>query len=302
MSEPLSPAPAKGASPLAGIACVIAGIFCLTVSDAQAKWLGAEYSAIQILFLRALLATPVVLLLVLSLGGRRALRTRHLGIHLSRGVINIVSAWCFYLGLSYLPLAENTAIAFAAPLFVTALSVLVLKERVDARRWLAVAAGFAGVLIIVRPGSASFQLAALLPLVTAMLYAVMMITARAISAAESMLTTMFYIVAGQLVCSAVVIPWFWQPPALADLPLFAGVALCSTLGLTLITQGFRIGPASVVAPFDYTGLLWATLLGWLIWREAPDASATLGALFIAGSGLYIAWRETRSRKRRRRTA
>ncbi|OZI74916.1 DMT family transporter [Bordetella genomosp. 12] len=298
MARVTTHAPDAGAGPLAGILCVVAGIFCLTLSDAQAKWLSASYSPIQILFLRALIAAPVVLVLAASLGGRRSLRTRHPGIHLLRGAINIISASCFYLGLSYLPLAENTAIAFAAPLFVTALSVFVLKERVDGRRWLAVAAGFAGVLVIVRPGSASFQVAALLPLVTALLYAVMMITARAIGHGEGMLTTMFYIVAGQLVCSAVAIPWFWHTPHLADLPLFAGVALFSTLGLTLITQGFRIGPASVVAPFDYTGLLWATLLGWLIWGEKPAFSATLGAVFIAGSGLYIAWRETGKRRRR----
>ncbi|AZY52589.1 DMT family transporter [Bordetella avium] len=296
MASP-SHAPAQGASPLAGIACVIAGIFCLTLSDAQAKWLGDHYSPIQILFLRSLIAMPFVLALAVGLGGRPALRTQHLNVHLLRGAINVVSASCFYLGLRYLPLAENTAIAFAAPLFVTALSVLILKEKVDARRWLAVGAGFAGVVIIVRPGSASFQLAALLPLITALLYALMMITARAIGKGEGMLTTMFYIVLGQLVASAVLIPWFWDTPRTQDLPLFVGVALFSTLGLTLITQGFRIGPASAVAPFDYTGLLWATLLGWLIWRETPELSAAIGALFIAGSGLYIAWVETRRRTR-----
>ncbi|MGU9992004.1 DMT family transporter [Bordetella avium] len=296
MASP-SHAPAQGASPLTGIACVIAGIFCLTLSDAQAKWLGDHYSPIQILFLRSLIAMPFVLALAVGLGGRPALRTQHLNVHLLRGAINVVSASCFYLGLRYLPLAENTAIAFTAPLFVTALSVLILKEKVDARRWLAVGAGFAGVVIIVRPGSASFQLAALLPLITALLYALMMITARAIGKGEGMLTTMFYIVLGQLVASAVLIPWFWDTPRTQDLPLFVGVALFSTLGLTLITQGFRIGPASAVAPFDYTGLLWATLLGWLIWRETPELSAAIGALFIAGSGLYIAWVETRRRTR-----
>ncbi|WP_459618513.1 DMT family transporter [Bordetella sp. 2513F-2] len=289
----------SGSTPLAGIACVSAGILFLTLSDALAKWVGQHYSAIQVLFLRAAIALPVVFVVVTLLGGRRALRTRHPGLHLLRGAINIVSASCFYLGLQALPLAEATAIAFAAPLFVTALSVLVLKERVDGARWLAVGAGFAGVLVIVRPGAASFQAAALYPLATAVLYAVMMLTARAIGRAESMLTTMFYIVAGQLVCSAVAVPAFWTPPQWSDLPYFAGIALFSTLGLTLITQGFRIGPASVVAPFDYTGLLWASLLGWLVWREAPDLHDCLGAVFIAGSGLYIAWRESRPATKRR---
>jgi len=230
------------------------------------------------------------------------LRTAHPGLHLTRGAINVVSACCFYLGLRALPLAEATAIAFAAPLFVTALSVLILKERVDGKRWLAVLAGFAGVLIIVRPGTDAFQAATLLPLTTAMLYAVMMITARGISHGEGMLTTTFYIVAGQLVCSAVGLPWVWHTPALADLPYFAAVALFSTLGLALITQGFRIAPASVVAPFDYTGLIWATLLGRIFWREAPDAYAYLGALFIAGSGVYIALREAHGSRKRRAKA
>ncbi len=291
---------AQNHSAVAGIACVVGGIFFLTLSDANAKWLGASYNPLQILFLRALIALPFVATLAFWLGGRRVLRTAHPGLHLIRGAINVVSAYCFYLGLRLLPLAEATAIAFAAPLFVTALSVLILKERVDAKRWLAVLAGFAGVLIVVRPGTDAFQAATLLPLVTALLYAVMMITARGIGRGEGMLTTTLYIVLGQLVCSAVALPWVWVAPALDDLPYFGAVALFSTLGLALITQGFRIGPASVVAPFDYTGLIWATILGWIFWREAPDAYAYLGALFIAGSGVYIAVRESRAKTKGRR--
>lgn len=225
---------ARDHSAAAGIACVVGGIFFLTLSDANAKWLGASYNPLQILFLRALIALPFVTALALSLGGRRVLRTTHPGLHLTRGAINVVSACCFYLGLRALPLAEATAIAFAAPLFVTALSVLILKERVDGKRWLAVLAGFAGVLIVVRPGSAAFQPATLLPLTTALLYAVMMITARGISRAEGMLTTTFYIVLGQLVCSAVGLPWVWQTPDMEDLPYFGGVALFICPNLDLI--------------------------------------------------------------------
>jgi len=296
MSDSCTLAARRPASHAAGIACIVGGIFFLTLSDANAKWLGAHYSPLQILFLRALIALPAVAGIALALGGRRILRTAHPGLHLLRGAINVMSATCFYLGLRALPLAEATAIAFAAPLFVTALSVLLLKEQVDGRRWLAVLAGFAGVLIIVRPGTSAFQAATLLPLATAMLYAVMMITARGIGQGEGMLTTTFYIVAGQLVCSAVTLPWVWQAPEPAHLPRFAAVALFSTLGLAFITQAFRIAPASVVAPFDYTGLIWATLIGWIFWHETPDAYAFVGALFIAGSGVYIALRETRSAK------
>jgi drug/metabolite transporter (DMT)-like permease len=281
----------------AGIACILCGMLCLTISVAMAKWLGGTYPPTQILFLRASIALPCVAALVIAVGGRRALRTRHPGIHLIRGAINVVSAAGFYASLRYLPFAEATAISFAAPLFVTLLSVFLLKEHVAAARWGAIAFGFLGVLLIVRPGTSDFHPAALLPLLTALLYAAMMLTARAIGSSESVLTTGFYIVLAQIVCSAVTLPWFWHTPDTAHWPFFAGVALFSTLGLTLITQAFRIAPASAVAPFDYTGLVWATILGWAFWREVPDALTFAGAAIIVSGGLMLILRETMQRSK-----
>ncbi|WP_322994811.1 DMT family transporter [Castellaniella sp.] len=286
-------------NPVIGIAFILTGVLALTLSDAFAKWLTAAYPPIQILFLRALIALPIIMGVVTALAGQQALRSRYLPIHLLRGAINIAAAACFYTGLMYLPLAENTAVAFAAPLFVTVLSVFILKETVDRHRWAAVLIGFLGVLLIVRPGADSFQPAALFPLMTALLYGAMMMTARAIGPAEGMLTTTLYIVVGQLVFSVLLIPWFWEPIQWAHLPFFLAIALCSTLGLGLITQAFRVAPASVVAPFDYSGLLWAAVLGWLFWDEIPDLLAYLGVLLIAGSGVYIALREARASRRRR---
>ncbi|AOB31111.1 hypothetical protein AKI39_10955 [Bordetella sp. H567] len=295
------PPPATARRPAsAGILCILCGMLCLTISDAIAKWLGASYPPTQILFLRCAIALPFVAAIVLALGGRQALRTRHPGIHLLRGAINVVSASAFYASLRYLPFAEATAISYAAPLCVTLLSVFVLKERVDALRWGAIGLGFVGVLLIVRPGTASFQPAALLPLVTAVLYAAMMLTARAIGPGESFLTMALYIVVAQLVCTATTLPWFWHRPDPAHWPFFAGVALFSTLGLSLITQAFRIAPASVVAPFDYTGLLWATLLGWVFWQETPDATTCIGAAVIVAAGLSIILRETMRPRRKAR--
>jgi len=282
-----------------GILCIVAGISCLTLSDSLAKWLAEYYAPIQLLFLRGLLALPVVCLLVLVQGGRRALRTQHFDIHMIRGAINVGTACCFYFSLTLLPLAEATAIAFSAPLFVTAISVTVLGERVDARAWLAVLAGFAGVLIVVRPGMSGFQPAALLPLVTAIGYAVMMVSARRIGRDEGMLTTMFYIALCQVLVSAAAQYWYWRPVQWEHAWGIAGIALCSTMGLGLITQAFRIAPASVVAPFDYTGLISATLLGWLIFHELPDAWAFVGAGFIAASGIYIALRQGSGARARR---
>lgn len=266
----------------------MAGIFCLTISDTLAKWLGMVYSPLQILFLRGLLATPVLFALILMFSGRRALRTGHLGIHLFRGALNVLTAFCFYLSLTLLPQAEATAIAFSAPLFVTIISVLFLKERVSLGAWLALLVGFAGVMLVVRPSPGNMQWPALLPLVTALGYAIMMVSARRIQAQESMLTTMFYIALGQAVCAAPLTGWVWEPVQAVHFSGFLGIALFSTLGLGLITQAFRVAPASIVAPFDYSGLIWAALLGWLVWDEVPTVWFYSGALLIAASGVYVA--------------
>lgn len=271
-----------------GIACIMGGIFCLTISDTLAKWLGQTYSPLQTLFLRGLLATPVLLLLILFVSGRQALRTDHLGIHLFRGGLNILTAFCFYLSLTLLPQAEATAIAFSAPLFVTVISVAFLKERVPLGSWLALFVGFAGVMLVVRPSPGHMQWAALLPLATALGYAIMMVSARRITAQESMLTTMFYIALGQAVCAAPLTGWVWEPVQSEHMLGFIGIALFSTLGLGLITQAFRIAPASIVAPFDYSGLIWAALFGWLVWDEIPTLWFYSGAILIAASGIYVA--------------
>jgi len=298
---PLPTVSASTPSLYRGIVCILAGVFCLSISDAIAKHLGQLYSPVQILFMRTALALPVVLALALGLGGRRVLRSTCLPLHLGRGALNIVSAVCFYTGLRHLPLAENSAIAFSAPLFVTALSVWLLKERVDGLRWLAVLLGFGGVLIVARPGAGSLQWAALYPLAAAMLYAVMMLSARAIGKSEGMLTTTFYIVFGQLLSSALVVPWFWRALEWQYMPFFFGIALVSTVGLALITQAFRVAPASVVAPFDYSALGWAALIGWLFWNEIPSGTAYMGMALIVGSGLYVAWSEHQQHRQRRRS-
>lgn len=280
-----------------GISCITAGIFCLTISDSLAKWLGDTYTPIQLLFLRGLLATPVLIVLIVTLSGRTALRTRHLSIHALRGLLNVVTASCFYLSLTMLPLAEAIAIVLSAPLLVTIISMAFLGEKVSRGTGTAVLAGFAGVVLIVRPSPQHMQWAALLPLITALGYAVMMVSARRINARESMLTTMLYIALGQVVFAGLPLAWFWEPVQTKHFVGFMALAIFSTLGLGLITQAFRVAPASIVAPFEYSGLIWATLLGWLIWREAPSLWFYAGAFLIAAGGVYIAFLEASNRNK-----
>lgn len=277
-----------------GIALMCVGVGCLCVNDAIGKTLTAGYPPVQILFLRNLLALPFAALLAWHMGGRAALRSARPMAHLLRGMIWLCAATLFFTGLSLMGLAEATVFLFTAPIFITALSALVLGENVGPRRWTAVLAGFAGVVIAVRPGGAAFDPAALFPLATAVFYALLMLSARWVDPRESVWTMMLYLVGGGALCGGLASAFVWVPVRAADLGLFAGIALFGTLGMTMMTQAFRLAPAAVVAPLDYTALIWATLLGWAIWREVPDGFTYLGAVVIAASGIYIVWREQRA--------
>ena len=281
---------------ITGIALMAAGVACLCVNDAIAKTLTAGYLPIQILFIRNLVALPIAALIAWKMGGRSALRSNRPATHLVRGALWIGAATLFFTGLSYLGLAEATVLIFVAPVFITALSAIVLKEHVGWRRWSAVLAGFAGVLIVVRPGSETFQAASLFPVGTAFLYAALMISARWVDKREFVWTLMLYLTGAGALLSALVVPFFWTPVRLEDAWLFVGIALFGTVGITMMTQAFRFAPAAVVAPFDYTALIWATLMGWLFWNEIPDLVTYLGAAVIIASGVYIVWRESKLAK------
>jgi drug/metabolite transporter (DMT)-like permease len=276
------------------IATICIGVFCLVVNDAMAKWLTTHYDPLQIVFMRNLVALPMIAGIVLATGGRLALRTSNLRVHAWRGLLLVGGAYSFFVGLKYLPLAEATALIFAAPIFITALSVPLLREHVGWRRWAAVVAGFIGVLIIVRPGATAFQPASLFVVATAVLYALFMIGSRWIDRSEGFWTMMFYLVVFPLLFSAAVVPLVWLTPQWDHLPLFLGMAVFGTLGMSLISQAFRQAPAAIVAPFDYTALLWASLFGWLVWSEVPGVWTYAGAAVIIAGGIYIVVRETRA--------
>lgn len=275
------------------IATMCIGVLCLVVNDTLAKWLTAHYTPLQIIFVRNLTALPMVAAVVILTRGVAALGTRHIGLHALRGLLMVGAAFAFFSGLSVLPLAEATALVFAAPIFITALSVPLLGEHVGWRRWAAVFVGFAGVLVIVRPGAAAFQPASLFVVATAALYALFMISARWIRRSESFWTMTFYVTLFPLIYSGSVVAFQWQVPALSHLPLFLAMAVFGTLGIGLIGHAFRLAPAAVVAPFDYTALVWASLFGWLVWGELPGVSTFAGAAVIIASGIYIVMRETK---------
>jgi drug/metabolite transporter (DMT)-like permease len=280
-----------------GITCALIGLFGMAVMDACAKLLGAGFAISQIVLARnAIGALAILLFVAVAPGGFASLRPRRGGLLLLRTAANIAAAYLFFSGLRYLPLADAFAIVFAAPLFITALSVPVLGEQVGVRRWAAVIVGFLGVLIVVQPGTDSFQLAALLPLSAALSYAVAMLIGRKLTRDLSTSAIMFWPSLGAVVAMAVLMPAQWQTPGPADAGLFAVMGIIGTLGMALITQGYRHAPAAVIAPFDYSVLLWGVIFGWAIWQDIPGPNVWIGAGVLIASGLYILHRETRGAK------
>lgn len=279
-------------TPLA-ILAICAGVAFLVANDAVAKVLTDRYPPIQIVFLRNLIAVPIIAALILAMFGRQAMRSNHLPLHALRGMLMTLGAWMYFTGLIYLPLAESTALVFSAPIFITALSVPLLGEHVGWKRWSAVLLGFVGVLVIVQPGGATFQMAALLPVGTALCYAIFMMSARWIGRGERLWTMMFFAMFFPMLYAAPMAMAFWEPVQAADIGLFLAIAAFGSFGLALIGQAFRLAPAAVVAPFDYTALIWATGLGWLIWSDIPGMTTIIGAAIIVLSGVIILLREAR---------
>lgn len=281
----------SAASNRQAIAIMCIGIFLLVVNDVMAKWLTDYYDPLQIIFVRSVLVLPIVTAVLWFRNGHAAFSTNHWRLHIIRGVLIVCAAYTFFSSLKVLPLAEATCLVFAAPLFITALSVVMFGEKVGWRRWAAICAGFAGVLVVVRPGAAVFQMASLLPVATALFYALLMLSTRLIDRSENIWTMMFYLVSLPILFCGPIVIFFWTPIDPAHLPHFFGTAICSALGGTLISHAFRLAPAAIVAPFDYSALIWASLFGWLFWAEIPGPWIYAGAAIIIASGIYIVYRE-----------
>lgn len=286
-------------SSTAGIAYICAGAFCLAVNDALAKYLDDFYPVVEIVFFRMLFALPLAVCSGLIVGGRRALVTHAPWLQIGRGLAAIAAPIAYISGLAILPLAANAAISFASPLFITLLALPLLGERPGWRQWVATLVGFGGVLCIIQPGAAVFSWSALLPLAAALAYALLMLSARTLAnRGDTIWVTMLYATAVPLVISGALLPWAWHAPAPEQWPALLGLGIFGGGAITLITQAFRVGGASVVAPFDYTGLLWAALLGWLFWDEIPAIPAFIGMAIVVVSGIYLAWRQGAPQSRR----
>ena len=281
-------------APLKGIACVALAMSLFPAQDAIVKWLSADYSVFQILFMRSIFVFIPCAVLVLRSGGFGVLRAKRPNLLVLRAALGFCAWSVYFIAISQMPLADALALIFSAPLIITALSVPLLGEAVGLRRWSAVGVGFVGVLIMIDPGAGMVQGVALLSLASAAFYSLAMIMTRILTRSEASVTMLFYSAATILCLSGLFQPFVWITPNWTDLGLMALTGVITGCAQFLGTQAYRFAPPSVVSPFDYTSLVWATLLGYFIWSDVPRMSVVLGAAVVIGSGLYILLRERRA--------
>jgi drug/metabolite transporter (DMT)-like permease len=284
-------APARADRPFRGIVLILASTVFLGVSDVTAKYLSATLPSIEIAWIRFLVFALIMSPAMFPGSPLFALHSARPGLQAMRGVALVASSLFFISGLRFLPIAEASATGFVAPLFVTALSILFLRESVGLRRWIATGVGLVGVIIILRPGTGAFHPAAIFPIVSAIAWACTLIMTRMMSGREHVLTTMTYSsIVGACILTALV-PLVWVTPSWRDIIFGVLIGLASTAGQWIVVLAFRYADASVLAPFSYSQLLWVGILGFVIFGEVPDIWTITGAAFIVGSGLYTAHRE-----------
>ena len=260
--------------------------------DLCAKAILENYPLEQFVFLRSLIGLVLFLFLARQFGGLRSLVTRRWRWHLLRTLLASGAMFGFFFGLSRMPLIDALTLGFTAPLIMTALSVPFLREHVGWRRWLAVIVGFAGVLMILRPGTGTLSPAAFGVLFAAFCYACLAITARKLADTESTFGLSVYVIAGPMIVSALLsIDGEWKAPDTTGWTLFLTAGACSVIAWIGMVGGYRRASPAVLAPFEYTALIAGAVAGYLIWNEVPDRWVIAGALVIISSGLYIVYRE-----------
>ena len=288
MSDPQGLPPPTRAGVRAGIFMMLGCAFTFASLDVLAKHLSSQIPTLQLVWFRYFFHVALMLLVFGPPMGARLWRTENLRWQVGRGAILILCTCLSFTGLSLMPLAEFTAIAFVTPLIVTLLARSFLHEKVSPARWATVIAGFCGVLIIIRPGGGLFGWAALIPLCLSLVYAVFQILTRKYAGADDPLTTLFFTgLVGAVLASGPVL-WVWQAPTLQQWPLLVALGLCGAGGHLLLILAFQRAQASSLAPISYTQLLFATALGIVVTHHVPDGWTLLGMGVIAAAGLYAA--------------
>lgn len=286
---------------LKGILFMCLAVSLFPVMNAAVKYLSTDYSITQIVWARYAGHFIYMVIAFMPRYGRNLFYSVKPGIQAMRSLLAFGSTTIYFTALGYISLPMAAAISFVSPFFVTALAGPVLGEQVGWRRWLAVAAGFTGALIIIRPGAAGFHWAMLLPVMSAFCYGLYQLLTRKISAADSPETTILYTAFVGLAVISVIAPFDWRWPPMDgdgawDIVLFLSLGFFGGFGHYCVVKALQFGPAAVIAPFTYGQLVGATLFGFILFGDFPDFWVWVGAALIVGSGIFITWRESRVRQ------
>tara|TARA_B100000676_G_scaffold276341_1_gene297197 strand:- start:14124 stop:15062 length:939 start_codon:yes stop_codon:yes gene_type:complete len=281
-------------APLLAIGMWCFAAFLFTSQSAILKLLADDYHFSEILFGRSLVvALGTVLLLWRGSGLAAPFRTKRFRLHVLRFACFFVALGAFIEAVRQISLADAVAVSFAAPLLMTALSVPLLGEKVGIRRWTAVAVGLLGVVVITNPSTGIFQISALWALLSALAYGLAIIVTRVATKTEETIVTVFWLNAIYVITMPLFAPFEWIVPSWNAIGLMAGCGLIVLVAQLTAVQACVLAPPQVLAPFDYTAMVWATLLGFAIWGDLPTWTVVIGGAILIASGLYILWREAK---------
>ncbi len=269
---------------------MLAGIAMFSFNDALGKWLLSDYSVGELLLIRSAAALVFLVPFLRSAGVAAFSTAPQPALQVVRIVLSALEVAMFFWAVSYLPLADAVTFYLAGPIYVTALSVVLLGEKVGWRRWSAVMVGFVGVVLALRPSAASFTLPALIALGGSIFFAVLMVTTRMLRHTSDMV-----LISGQvgatLLFGTAFAPFGWVTPSLRDFLLLSLFGVVSIAALACVNRSLKLAPASVVVPYQYTMIVWAVGLGYVVFGDVPDLFTMAGAVIIIAAGLYIFWRE-----------
>jgi drug/metabolite transporter (DMT)-like permease len=285
-----------------GIAAVSAAVMCYAVTDALVKWLARSYPVFEITFFRNVLTFAAVALSIVECGGWRSLKSERVPLHLLRAGLGSLALLLFNFSFAALPLVNVTAISFTAPLILVLLSALVLREGVSAGQWIAITVGFVGTLIIINPDATVFALGSILPLAASVSMALYLLFLRVLAPTETKSSLMFYVPVVGTAFTGVTLPWNWVTPAAADLALILVMGLLAGVALYFRNLAYTTAKPSILAPFEYLSLLWASLIGSLVFGDHVTTRLLIGTLLLITGNMYIVYEQHRTTRRLRATS
>ena len=297
-----------------GVAFLVLSVLIFSLQDIAVKWIGGDYPVMEIVIFRTIGSLPFTLLFFRYEGGRGLPTTQQHKLQYIRGVFLFLSFTTYFMGLTALPLGEVASIRNSAPLMITFLSVILLGEKVGPRRWLALIVGFVGVLLIVRPGSVSFNIGSVFILLATLFYTFGIMLTRKLQSTDSSATMAYFSTFVYLVATAILVPLTifvgeipgahpsiaflfraWTMPTLIDLGIMSGMGLVWAGGMYFMARAYSLALASIAAPFEYSGLPISVMWGFVLWHEIPSATTWIGALLTITSGVYILYRDQKDR-------